>query len=249
MSDLWGAYITSLEKYVNNTSTEDLNYAAHVSLKHKYIYIETPKVACSTVKITLQRLELDDPLFARDDFEDLHNRDYSPLLKLYQLPSVESYLTRDDFIKFCFVREPYSRFLSCYLDKILSPTVFRGAILGAMGEDEEDDQRNISFSEFIEVVESQSPLEMNYHWRAQWYLTCQETIKYHYIGRLESFSEDFLEIGKKLSVDFPKYRTSEKRHKTSAKRLMSDFYNKALYQKVYDIYKIDFLNFGYEKRG
>lgn len=64
MSNLWGSYVEKLQKFTQaNTTTKDLSYAVHVSLKHKYIFVETPKVACSTVKMTLQRLELDDPNF------------------------------------------------------------------------------------------------------------------------------------------------------------------------------------------
>lgn len=247
MSDLWGQYTKSLEKYIDNSTVKDLSYATHVSLKYKYIYVETPKVACSTVKMTLQRLELEDPFFTRDDFEDLHRREYSPLLKLQQIPDFSSYFTRSDFYKFCFVREPYQRLLSCYLDKICRPTNFKKMVLKAMGLDEADINRNISFDEFVEVVENQSPVEMDYHWRPQYYLTCQKNIKYDYIGRLELFSSDFFNIGREISPNFEQYYIPEVRHKTDASTLVSVYYNNELYEKVYEIYEIDFVNFGYEK--
>jgi len=247
MSDLWGRYTKSLEKYIDNSTVKDLNYATHVSLKYKYIYIETPKVACSTVKMTLQRLELEDPDFTRDDFEDLHRREYSPLLKLQQLPDFEKYFTRDDFYTFCFVREPYRRLLSCYLDKICQPTNFKKMVLKSMGLDGSDVHHNISFSEFISVVESQRPAEMDYHWRPQYYLTCQKNITYDYVGRLENFAADFFEVGKKISPNFNQYYIPEIRHKTNANTLLHQYYNEDLYARTYKIYEIDFMNFGYNK--
>ena len=74
MSDLWGAFAKKLEPYIlGNTSAKDLNYGVHISLKHKYIFVETPKVACSTIKMTLHRMELEDPEFVREDFEAIHH--------------------------------------------------------------------------------------------------------------------------------------------------------------------------------
>lgn len=246
MSDLWGDYNKRLEYFtVGETTTADLTYAVHVSLKYKYIFNETPKVACSTIKLTLQRMELEDPGFERIDFEDLHQRDYSPLLKLQQLPNFEEYFKREDFMVFCFVRNPYSRLLSCYLDKICNPTNFKKKVLERMGFHDKDIARPISFREFIGVIEQQTPLEMDYHWRHQTFLTCVNQINYDFIGRLETFSEDFNSIGGKLCPDFNKYYSPEIRHQTNAKSLLGEYYTRELYNRVYDIYEEDFKTFSY----
>lgn len=248
MSDLWSDYVRRLEKLTEgNTSTQDLSYGVNVSLKHKYIFVETAKVACSTIKLTLQRLELEDPNFERKDFEDLHIREYSPLIKLQQLANFESYFKRDDFYIFCFVRNPYTRLLSCYLDKIYKPTHFKKAVLKGMGLDENDINHPVSFEEFIEVIEQQTPIEMNNHWRPQAHLICLNTIEYNKIGRLENFSDDFSLIGKQLSPDFSKFYAPEVRHQTDANSLLKKYYNDDLYARVYEIYKVDFLSFSYDR--
>ena len=248
MSDLWGSFAKKLENYTGSeTSTKDLNYGVHVSLKHKYVFVETPKVACSTIKISLQRMELEDPEFTREDFEDLHRRDYSPLLRLQQLPNFESYLKREDFFTFCFVRNPYDRLLSCYLDKICHSTNFKKKVLQSMGVGEANIDHPVSFEEFVTVVENQKPIEMDYHWRPQTYLTCQNTIDYDFTGRLETFADDFQAIGKKLSPKFDEYYVPEFRHQTDAHNLLEKYYNDKLYARVFDIYKIDFETFSYDK--
>lgn len=251
MSDLWGSYYYQLEKITEgNTSVEDFDYAVNLSLKYKYIFVETPKVACSTIKTTLQRLELRDSSFKRDDFEDIHNREFSPLLKLQNLPNFRDYLYGGEFYIFCFVRNPYTRLLSCYLNKIKNPadqeTCYKSIVLESMGLDKKDMSISITFEDFIGVIEGQDPLGMDYHWRPQAYLTCQNTIKYNYIGRLETFSDDFFQIGGHLSEDFHKYYGVEIRHETNATTLLEEYYDDDLQSRVYEKYKIDFLRFSYE---
>ncbi len=251
MSNLWGSYFQKLDVLTEGkTSAEDLDYAVHASLKYKYIFVETPKVACSTIKTTLQRLELEDPEFVREQFEDLHVREFSSLLKLHQLPNFENYLTRDDFTIFCFVRNPYNRFLSCYLDKIEKPihvTEFKQKVLKSMGLDEGNIEQHVSFEDFVTVVENQSSLEMDYHWRTQTYLTCHNKINYNFIGKLESFESDFFTVGKRLSVDFEKYYTSVTVHQRHAGKQLEKYYTDDLYSRVYKIYEVDFDSFSYNR--
>jgi len=248
MSDLWDSFTEKLMPYtLGDTSAKDLNYAVHVSLKHKYIFVETPKVACSTIKLTLQRMELEDPEFIREDFEDLHRRDYSPLLRLQQLPNFESYMQREDFFTFCFVRNPYTRLLSCYLDKIIHPTNFKKKVMQSMGLDESNLGHPISFEEFVTLIETQRPIEMDYHWRPQTYLSCKHIVDYNYVGRLETFADDFQSIGKQLSSNFEKYYAPEFRHQTDARNLLAKYYTDDLYARVFEIYKIDFMTFEYDQ--
>ena len=77
-------------------------YGVNISLRHKYIFVETPKCACTTIKLALQRLELEDAGFARRDPEDIHNREFSPLLNPRQVPSFRALLADQSFFKFCF---------------------------------------------------------------------------------------------------------------------------------------------------
>ena len=251
MTNLRKEFYEKVEKLTEgNTSADSFNYATHISLKHKYIFVETPKVACSTIKMVLQRLELEMEDFIRDEFEDLHIREFSPLLQLMQLPNFEDYFFRHDFYKFCFVRNPYDRLLSCYLDKIANPIISKEKefLINYMGLDEiKDGDHNISFRKFVEVIQKQSLLEMDYHWRPQTYLTCQSSIDYDFIGKLESFDDDFKIISKNISKNMNKYYSPEIRHHTNANKLLDKYYDDDLYDRVYNIYEADFINFSYNK--
>ncbi|MGB5264133.1 MAG: sulfotransferase family 2 domain-containing protein, partial [Lutimonas sp.] len=184
MVSLWSGYFDNLSKYAKFTTLEQLNYAVYVSLKEKYVFVETAKVACSTIKLTLQRLELNDRNFSRENFQDVHDRAYSPLLKLQQIPNFEQALKNDNFFRFCFVRNPYTRTLSAYLDKILGNSAReKSIILSQLGHDMRDMSIHISFEEFISAIEKQPISMMDNHWRHQYYSTYQETIRYDFIGR------------------------------------------------------------------
>lgn len=250
MADIWADFFNKLEVITQgNTDAESLNYATHLSLRYQYIFVETPKVACSSIKMALQRLELEMPDFERKNFEDLHVREFSPLLQLTQLPNFEQHLKGSDFLKFCFVRNPYTRLLSCYLDKIINPSIpkEKESLMKFMGLNADDIAYPISFSDFVDQIEKQSLLEMDYHWRPQTYLTCQSTIKYDFIGKLEKFENDFNEVGKKISPEIGKYYSPEVRHQTDANNMLKKYYDKDLFSRVYDIYKVDFDNFSYNK--
>lgn len=252
MSDLWGDHFYQLEQFTQGKNKlEDFNYSVHVSLKYKYIFVENPKVACSTIKKTLQGMELEVSNFERDETEDLHNREFSPLLTLQQIPDFKNFFLKDDFFIFCFVRNPYTRLLSCFLDKIKNPigdSVYKRIVLKSMGRDENNTTYDISFEEFISVVEAQAPLDMDYHWRQQAYITCQESIEYDYIGHLESFTDDFFSIGGRLSSDFGQYYNLAIQHKSGANDLMAQYYTDELYERVYEIYEVDFVTFSYNQK-
>lgn len=82
MSSLPAKFDAEIGKYCRHVGATNFDSAIHISLKYRYMYVETPKVACSSIKTLLQRMELESPTFHRADFEDIHNRNFSPLLSL-----------------------------------------------------------------------------------------------------------------------------------------------------------------------
>lgn len=246
MAKAWDNFVESAEKYIKFTPVEDFNYAVNVSLKYRYVYVETAKVACSTIKLTLQKMELEYPVSVKYTFKDIHNRVYSPLLRLQQLPQFEQLFESGDFFVFCFVRNPYERLLSAYLDKMIkNPGREKKLILSQLGRRVGDLNEEVSFSDFVSAIQEQPIYYMNNHWRPQYYSTYQQSIKYDFVGRFETFSEDFSYVGSLLSDEFSFYFSNERSHGTDSRDLISDYYDASLFEKVYSIYKIDFEYFGY----
>ena len=58
---LEGYLYDDIQFLVDPLNNATINYSINVSLQHKHIYVETPKVACSSIKTTLQKLELNQP--------------------------------------------------------------------------------------------------------------------------------------------------------------------------------------------
>ena len=240
-------YLKEIEKYLVYVGSDEFEYDINISLRHKYVYVETAKVGCSTIKDTLQRLELDYPEMLRDDFEDIHRRKYSPLISPSQTCGLDRLLQNPDFFIFCFVRNPYTRLLSVYLDKIVRGLPEKGEILIAMGLDPSHLSREISFQEFVDVVCEQSLSQMNPHWRVQYYQTFQDFISYDFIGRLENFQNDCSYVFSKIREDYADYYRSEVRHSTNSSSLLSQFYSTDIKEKAFAKFQIDFEYFGYDK--
>lgn len=240
-------YLNQIRKYLVHVNRDEFEYDINISLKHKYIYVETAKVGCSTIKDALQRMELDYPELIRDDFEDIHNRKKSPLLRPMQTWGLDRLLENPDYFVFCFVRNPYTRILSAYLDKIVKSYPQKKQILIAMGYDPSDLSKEVSFQNFVDVVCSQSVSEMNPHWRVQYYQTFQDCIHYDFIGKLENFEHDTAYVFRKVKMNYTNYYRSEIRHATKSKKFLCEFYSDSLKEKVYQKFKIDFEYFGYDK--
>ena len=246
MSDLWKQFERQTEKYSGCVPSATFDYSINISLKYNYLYTETPKVACSTVKSILQKMELEDPDFHREDFEDIHDRQFSPLLKPSQVGDFERLLNSGIF-KFCFARNPYSRLLSSYLEKICGNKPPKLQILKHLGKNPSNIAEDISFDQFVNVV-CELPLSiMNPHWRVQYDQTFQQSIEYDFIGKSEAFPSDLHYVLGKLNSNYTQYLTDERRHaKKSGTRLL-DFYTPSLAKMVQAKFRKDFEFFGYDE--
>ena len=218
----------------------------HISLQHKYIYVATPKAACSTIKATLIRMELDDKTLKFADSEVVHDRRLSPHLNPKQIGSFKEIIADPSFFKFCFVRNPYDRVLSCYLDKIEGNAAQKGPLMTQLGRDLFKNE-TITFREFIELVGAQPISLMNGHWRMQYYQTMQDTIPYDFVGKVESFAEDMATVSEAVGHDVLEFYDGQRLKQTDSVSKRQDYYDEDLKELVYRTYKIDFDHFGYDR--
>lgn len=245
MSNLWAAFEKNIGKFCVHVPPGNFDYAINISLKYNYLYTETPKVACSTIKTILQRMELDDVDFYRDDFDDIHNRNFSPLLKPSQIGNCEK-LIGSSIFKFCFSRNPYTRLLSVYLEKICGNKPQKRQVLMQLGRNSADIRQSVSFDEFIGVICEQPIATMDPHWRIQYYQTFQQALNYDFIGKIEAFPADLHYALEKLNKDYVLYLVDERRHSTNADVLLCDFYTPDIVKKVQVKFHEDFRFFGYD---
>lgn len=219
------------------------------SERFKYAYVETPKVACSTIKYYLQLLEYDGD---RDKVaQNVHIRDQSPIRQINELnyneAQIMQLLVGTTYFRFTFVRHPYTRVLSCYIDKIVqrahkSGTDRRFELLGFAPD------ADVSLVEFLRAVKNQPLREMDIHWMPQAdIIGILNGYKYDFIGRFEHFDADFARVLGRLGAPADWYQAIEnhQRRVTKAKEKLFEYYTSEAIELVQEIYAEDFARFGY----
>jgi len=223
-----------------------LEYAFNASIKNNFLYIENQKTGCSSLKQALVAAELgnnnNNNAF---DFKLIHNRKYSPLLNVYQVGNLNTFLKRKDIHRFSFVRNPYTRLLSAYLDKIKTNQLIVNTLLKQTGQTKVK-RKDITFEAFVGMVGLQTSYMMDPHWRIQYYNILYKEIDYGKIYRFENLESEVSSLLKILNINQNLY-SNVSPHKTKANDLLDKYYTTNLKDRVYDIFEIDFDTFGYNK--
>lgn len=220
-----------------------VNQNIHISLKHKYVYFETPKVGCSSIKKTLIKFETGE-LYEKYDLP-IHPVPFSSVfVKPFQLSEkqLSDILKDKTFFKFTFVRDPYSRALSGYLDKMVGQLSGYTQMIALMADKEVGD--SVEFLEFLQTLQQMQPHAMNSHFRPLSNQLFSGLVDFDFIGKFESYSDDFGFVMSKLGVPEELHETVVF-HQTSATEKLQRYYSSAEVELVKNIYAEDFRWFGY----
>ncbi|HVV64796.1 MAG TPA: sulfotransferase family protein [Rhizomicrobium sp.] len=222
-------------------SLANASYLINWSQKHRYIYVETPKVACSSIKLSLQRIELDDRAYVPSD---IHKRAQSPLLSVRARPlRFLRALRSSAYFRFCFVRDPYARVLSAYLDKLVRNERERPQSLASLGLAPDAQP---SFREFLEALERTEPSKFDVHWARQVDLLTPKLVAYDFIGRFENFREDFSTVLGRIGRG-PDWIADARQHRTDASAQLSQWIGPAERALIERIFAADFDAYGYSR--
>ncbi|XP_052068690.1 carbohydrate sulfotransferase 9-like [Mytilus californianus] len=194
---------------------------------HKFIYCGIEKAGSTFWRRLLQYIQLSKvqtPYRIRPELANAYYVDISKSNLLEVLGVLKS------FTKFIFVRNPYTRLLSGFIDKIYSPNPYywnkigmnaislaRG-ITNACGHD-------VSFKEFVEYIihsnnNPKSRRDVHFIPAHQLCLPCY--IQYDFIGKIESFEKDVLFILEKLNL-------------TQYLPVLRNFKNQSVFDALYDV--------------
>lgn len=217
----------------------------YVSIKNRYVYFAVGKAANSTVKHHLYDLEHQGTHFKT---KSVHDRQNSPLLSPYQLPDdmLEDVFLSPKYFRFVMVRNPYSRLLSCYLDRIVpaDSLPYRQLIVAqkrTVGD-------AVTFEEFIRTICAQRPFQQNNHWRVQAHEVCSAAVPMDFVGKQEHFAEAMAQIWARIApnVPAPNFTAENKSPSvTGAEGRLNEFYTPELVDLVRSAYAEDFDLFGY----
>jgi hypothetical protein len=221
----------------------DAEYLMHFSKRHRYLYVECPKVACSTIKTTLMRLEL----AGKPLPENIHFRPTSPLFGPRSDPAgFQEAVTSPRYVRFAFVRNPFTRILSAYLDKIVDRSKRGRAeqvqVQKSLGVGVPIS--TVSFEDFLKIVRQQTLQEMDVHWLPQASVLVGIP-RLTFIGRFERLEDD---LSNTLRIIAPRntIAVEERRpHATGAREKIKDLITAEARDLIAEIYRDDFIRYGY----
>ena len=218
------------------------NYLTHVSLRHKAVFVEVPKAGCTTVKKVMQFSEVSGDVSKLSS--DVHARRESPLVDMLaaRMNPDEVFGRESAYFRFAFIRNPFTRIISCYKDKIIGSQWERDLRLPQLGFSPTDE---VSLEAFLERVLVQDPTEMDIHWAPQTLLLASDRIRYSYIGRQETFAIDMQRVVDRVGFDVPPSGVSTlPPHATRARDGLAGLSGEAT-QLIRRIYRDDFARLGY----
>lgn len=228
-----------------------INKAILISLKNRFVYARVPKVANSSIKHLIYGMEQApgaQPI--RDDL--IHDINYGPVVRPAMLglasPILHEALFADDFFRFTFVRNPYAKALSNYLDRYMAQhsTVRRQVNRIAVAQGwVSDPEAEVDFSTFLRSIAEMDARKMDIHISPQSTQVLSDLISYHYIGGFETLGEDMAwlanRIWQKPQIDLGFKSPS----RTNATLRLKDSYGAQDIALVNRIYAKDFEAFGY----
>jgi len=223
------------------------NYLTHIDDTRRLAYIETPKVACTSIKKFMMDQYVGGS-FPLENKSLVHNRTVSPLKQLSELPTDEALAIYDEgFRRFSFVRNPFSRLLSGYLDKLVNNEYERNRHLPLMGF---EPGSHPTLLDFLERLAQKPDARRDIHFTTQSSLLMVGCVDYAFIGRFEGFQQDFLQMQNLLygiKHTSQSYEDFGKHHASNANEKLAQYYGPREVEMVCEIYHADFEFFGYSK--
>ena len=158
-----------------------------ISNKYKFIYISVPKVATRSILTALHR----------EEKVDFNTKEISlPLFKILRDNQYSNYF------KFTFIRNPWSRIVSTYLDKIKNPDQkMKQAILLHYSKL----TPGMSFQDFVLFLSKgvgKFDLTSDRHWLSQYKFITDKKGKFlvDFIGKIENLEFDWSKVCKKIGL-------------------------------------------------
>jgi len=197
-----------------------------ISHENKYIFFYVPKAACTTIRDLLARHE---------------NIDYEPNKLMGGFVSSDfKYITiaqakKYDYFKFSFVRNPWDRLVSCYMNKVVGVRTMKNSKWVKNGEylpflrHFNKNFKEMSFNEFARFVYNTPDNKADPHFRSQHTFIgdCD------FIGKVENIDEDLNLIKSKFNISL--------NHKHLGKT------NRFSYREYYSEYTKDLVKFRFIK--
>ena len=230
-----------------------LAYGSFAHLRDRVVYLEVPKAACTAIKMVLRDLYASTPLtmyprMSRQTKRGMfvHARANAPLPALTELDDAaqRELLEDDDVLRFTVARNPYTRFVSAWRDKVYlyEPTVedVYQALRGSAPD--VGHKQPIQFAEFVAHVERTISATSDPHWRRQVDLAYPDAIRFTHVGKTENLPATVGLLYRRAGREPPETMPRA----NGAALLAGASYTPALAKRVHDVYARDFMTFDYD---
>jgi hypothetical protein len=227
--------------------------------KQSFIFVYNPKVACTNWKCILRYINghKEDYLSA----SIAHNKELSGLCFISELSNPSDILSSSGVKKYSFVRSPYTRVLSAYLNKV------EPYVEGTRGANDDNsyfyrvyrqvenyrmknlpEVKQVNFFCFLHWIQNvEDTHTRNEHWLSQTALLRLGEIDYDFIGRFETLEQDAKRLLTKIEcdVEFPS-QSKVQFAPTNANEKIKKYYSEREVELVNNIYAHDFDALEYE---
>lgn len=232
--------------WVKSMGWRSVNMHTHISLVNRYAYVEVPKAGCGTMKATLGGMEAArmNPGLVQRVQEAPHNRlNATPFVKPFQLPPdlLEAVLAGPDYRRFTVVRDPASRVLSGFLEKIGQGLKQSQPIVEALAERTGSDihPADVTLGQFLDVIGAQESRDQDPHWRRQADHLGLGIVPYDAVIHLEDLDASWGRIAELTSTpDLQEEFFC--RNSTGARNRMGEYFTPELLAQVVEIYARDY---------
>ncbi|MCP1673961.1 hypothetical protein J2T57_001060 [Natronocella acetinitrilica] len=213
-----------------------------VSEPQGFVFYRIPKAGHSTVGNTLLHYDPSVTDAQRSELSAAGDK-IGVYLRPREIGIRRSRIAWRKYFLFTFVRNPFHRTLSAYLDKVVRDRPPAAKNLG--NSPTRDDGSVIGFSEFLDQLE-QGALYTGPHWAPQVSLLPKDRSRLNFIGRLERIDADLPRLVNELfGVEANAEVKSWDPHRTDSSAKLAKYYDDNAIDRVRHLFREDFEAFGY----
>lgn len=217
---------------------------AAVSNENKYCYFRVPKCANSTI---VRSLAYYDPAIDQDEGDTTGLRTKKQFGNLLSANARNLDELQENYYCFTFVRNPYARLLSAYIDKIDEKSIYSEKYKKIADKIKNSKTKTSLFADFIDYLENNDLYE-NPHWIPQVAMLPVDCSRIKFIGRVETLDDDLRTV---IDTIFGKgtYKETVSRNtrRQGASKKLMQYYDQDLESRVYELYRDDFEAFSYPR--